>query len=279
MITEKRCSWSTFWSSALWLLVLSFVSINSAGGAVRMDKKTTLYQLMWETDNVVGQVAINGFVVAELDGSPGSGSASLNTWLTGENEITVTLRKADQAKAAEFAVGVSELAPGAITSTTDRGKLLSLEIKNSDFAKNAEVRAGKKFSSTLDFSGHLSPAGEITESDVLAYAKKIHILFEKKDADGILQESAIKIEDYSLAFGGQDFRSALKSYLVDDFFKNKLAKIKPTELRAVQVGPTKTLWHVLNGRDELLTTASDDGSSAEIAVFIGRLDGKLQIVR
>jgi hypothetical protein len=279
MIAAKRRSWSILRPFGLGLLVLSFGSIHNAGGAVGMDKKTTLYQLMWETDNVSGDVAINGFVVAQLDGSPGSGSASLNPWLTGENEIRVTLRKADQAKAAEFVVGVSELAPGTMTSTTDRGKLLSLEIKDGDFAKSAEVRAGKKFSSTLNFSGHLSPAGETTESDVLAYATKIHTLFEKKDADGILRESAIKIEDYSRAFGGEDFRSALKSYLVDDFFKNGLVKIKPAELRAVQVGPTKNIWHVFNGRDELLTTASTDGSSAEIAVFIGRLDGKLQIVR
>lgn len=279
MLAERSPSLSIFRSFFLLLPILSFMSIHDAGGAVETEKKPKMYQLMWEADNVVGEIVINGFVVTALDGSSGNGSASLNPWLTGENELTVVLKKADQAEPAELVVGVSELAPGTMTSTTDRGKLFSLEIKNGDFAKSAEVSAGETFSSTLNFSGHLREAGDATEIDVLAYATKLYALFEKKDVNGILQESAVKIEDYTQAYGGQDFRSALKSYLVDDLLKNKLVKIKPAELRAVKVGPTKNIWHVFNGSDELIKTTSDDGSSSEIAVFVGRLDGKLAVVR
>jgi hypothetical protein len=221
MLAEKIRSLSIFRSFFL-LLILSFMSIHNAGGAVGMEKKTILYQLTWEADNVVGEIVINGFAVTALDGSSGNGSASLNPWLMGENELTVVLRKADEAQSATLVFGVSELAPGTMTSTTDRGKLFSVEIGDGDFAKSAEVSAGKKFSSTLNFSGHLREAGEATETEVLAYAMKFYALFEKKDADGILRESAVKIEDYTQAFGGQDFRSALKSYLVDDLLKNKL---------------------------------------------------------
>lgn len=279
MVAEKSRSLSIFRSFCFLLLLLSFMSIHDAGGAMGMEKKPKMYQLTWEADNVVGDVAINGFVVTELDGSSGNGSASLNPWLTGENELTVVLKKADQAEPAEFVFGVSELVPGTMTSTTDRGKLFSVEIKNDDFAKSADVSAGKKFTSTLDFSRHLREAGEATEADVLAYATRFYALFEKKDANGILQESAAKIEDYAQAFGGEDFGAALKSYLVDDFLKSKLLKIKPTELRAVRVGPTKNIWHVLNGRDELIKTTSEDSSSAEIPVFVGLLAGKLTVVR
>jgi hypothetical protein len=70
-----------------------------------------------------------------------------------------------------------------------------------------------------------------------------------------------------------------RSFLVDDILTGGLVKIEPAKLRAVQVGPTKTIWHVFHGHDELIRTASNDGSAAEIAVFIGQLGGKLAVVR
>jgi hypothetical protein len=50
-------------------------------------------------------------------------------------------------------------------------------------------------------------------------------------------------------------------------------------LRAVAVGPTKKIWHVFNGKDELIKAKSPDGSTIEMAVYIGLLDGKLKVVR
>ena len=36
--------------------------------------------------------------------------------------------------------------------------------------------------------------------------KRLYALFAKKDAEGILRESEVKINDYSKAFGGVDMR-------------------------------------------------------------------------
>ncbi|NTV47511.1 MAG: hypothetical protein HGB11_13555, partial [Chlorobiales bacterium] len=71
----------------------------------------------------------------------------------------------------------------------------------------------------------------------------------------------------------------LKSYLTEELFKSKLFKLDPAKLRAVAVGPTKTIWHVFNGDDELIKTKSPDGATSEVAVYIGLLDGKLKVVR
>jgi hypothetical protein len=91
-----------------------------------MQEKVKFYQLTYQMENVSGQIKINGFVVTEMEGKTGNGSAALNPWLIGENELKAELMKADPSKPAEFAFGVSEMVQGEL-STTDRGKLFSVE--------------------------------------------------------------------------------------------------------------------------------------------------------
>ncbi len=244
-----------------------------------MQEKTKFYQLTYQVENVAGQITINGFVVTEMEGKTGNGAAALNPWLIGDNELKAELKKADPSKPAEFAFGLSEMVQGEMVSTTDKGKLFSVEVKNKDFGANGKATAAKKFKSTLDFKRHLSDAGQAKESDVLAYAQKIYALFAKKDAEGILRESEVKINDYSRAFGGVDMKTELRRYLTEEVFKSKMEKLNPAALRAVAVGPTKNIWHVFNGNDELIKLKSSDGSTSELAVYIGLLDGKLKIVR
>ena len=62
-------------------------------------------------------------------------------------------------------------------------------------------------------------------------------------------------------------------------FKAKLNKLNPVVLRAVAVGPNKNIWHVSNGKDELIKAISTDGSTFQMSVYIGLLDGKLKIIR
>jgi len=183
------------------MMVIAILLLQHQRGISAMQEKTKFYQLTYQTENVIGQITINGFVVTEMKEKSGNGSAALNPWLIGENELKAELKKADPSKPAEFAFGVSEMVQGDIVSTTDKGKLFSLEVKNKDFGANNKASAAKKFKSTLDFKRHLSEAGQAKESDVLAYAQKIYALFAKKDAEGILRESEVKINDYSKAFG------------------------------------------------------------------------------
>jgi hypothetical protein len=261
------------------MMVIAMLLLQDQGGLCAMQEKTKFYQLTYQMENVTGQITINGFVVTEMEGKTGNGSAALNPWLIGENELKAELKKADPSKPAEFAFGVSELVQGDIVSTTDKGKLFSVELKNKDFSANGKASAAKKFKSTLDFKRHLSEAGQAKESDVFAYAQNIFALFAKKDAEGILRESEIKINDYSKAFGGVDMKAELRRHLTEEVFKSKLDKLNPAALRAVAVGPTKNIWHVFNGNGELIKGKSPDGSTFGLAVYIGLLDGKLKVVR
>ncbi len=260
------------------MMVAAVLFFLDQGGTFAMEK-TKFYQLTYQAENVTGQITINGFIVTEMEGKTGNGSAVLNPWLIGENELKAELKKADPSKPAEFAFGLSEMVQGDIVSTTDKGKLFSVEVKNKDFSANGKATAAKKFKSTLDFKRHLSEAGQSKESDIIAYAQKIYALFAKKDAEGILRESEVKINDYSKAFGGVDMKTELRSHLTEEVFKSKLEKLNPAALRAVAVGPTKNIWHVFNGDGELIKMKSSDGSTSELAVYIGLLDGKLKVVR
>ena len=244
-----------------------------------MEEKAKIYQLTYQMENVRGQITINGFVLTKMDEKNGNGADILNIWLIGENELKAEVTKANPSKPAELVFGVSVMEQGDIISTTDRGKLFSLELKNKDFSANGKASATKKFKSTLDFKRHLSEAGQAKKSDILAYAQKVYALFAKKDAEGIMRESEVRINDYSKAFGGVDMKTELRRYLTEELFKAKLNMLKPAALRAVAVGPNKNIWHVFNGKDELIKAKSPDGSTFEMSVYIGLLDGKLKIVR
>ncbi len=137
------------------MAVIAILLLQDQGGVFAMQEKTNFYQLTYQMENVTGQITINGFVVTEMEGKTGNGSAALNPWLIGENELKAELKKADPSKPAEFAFGVSELVQGDIVSTTDKGKLFSVELKNKDFSANGKASAAKKFKSTLDFKRHL----------------------------------------------------------------------------------------------------------------------------
>lgn len=259
-----------------WLAVMTILSISAQGALA--GEKAKFYQMNYQMENVTGVITINGFVVTEPDGKIGSGSAALNIWLIGENELKAEVKKADPAKPAKLSFGVSELEAGSMVDSTDKGKLFNIELKDKDF-KAGQATSSKKFKSTLNFKQHLSDAGETKESDVLAYAQKYFALITKKDADGVMKETAIKISDYSLAFGGADMKAEFKGFLKDGLFKSKINTLTPVKLKAIPMGPTKRIWLVKNGSDELIKSKSTDGSTSELPVYIGLIDGKLQVVR
>ena len=267
-----------FWGS---LAAITILLLLNQGVVFSAQEKTKFYQVTYQVENVTGQITINGFVVTEMDGKNGTGTAVLNPWLIGENELKAEAKKADPSKPASLTFGVSEMMRGDIVATTDKGKLFSLELKNKDFNAKGQAWAAKRFKSTLDFKEHLSQAGQAKEADVLAYAQKLYALFVKKDAEGILREFEVKIGDYGKAFGGTDaeVKTELRSYLTKELFKLKLNTLKSGALRAVAVGPTKNIWHVMNGKDELITAKAPDGSILQTEIYIGLLDGKLKVVR
>jgi hypothetical protein len=59
----------------------------------------------------------------------------------------------------------------------------------------------------------------------------------------------------------------------------KLAKINPDMLKAKKTGPNNKLWQVFEGHKELIRITSKDGSLNEMSIYIGMIDGKLQVVR
>jgi len=121
-----------------------------------MQERTKIYQLTYQMENVSGQVTINGFVITEMDGKVGNGTAALNPWLIGENELKAEVTKADPSNPAQFIFGVSVKERGDIMSTTDTGSLFSLELKNQDFGANRQGNSGQEIQIYLDFK----PASE-----------------------------------------------------------------------------------------------------------------------
>jgi hypothetical protein len=261
------------------MMVVVMLLFFNQGDVNAAQEKTIFYQLTFQMENVTGQIKLNGFIVTEITEKSGNGAVALNAWLIGDNELKAEVKKSDPSKPAQLVFGVSEIERGGVVSTMDKGKLFSLELKDKDFNAGGIASTAKKFKSVFDFKQHLSEAGQVKESDVLAYAQKIYALYEKKDADGILRESEVKINDFSKAFGMADMKTQFRKSLTEDLFKSKLNKLNPALLRAVTVGPMKSIWHVFNGKDELIKGKSPDNSTFEMAVYIGLLDGKLKVVR
>lgn len=242
------------------------------------ENKAVFYQIVWNADNVTGNIFINGFLIAELNGPQGSGSAALNVWLLGNNQLKAGIQKSDQSKPALFNMGVSMFKSGDVVDTTQRGNLFSLEKKDSDFTKGKALVVSSDFKSTFDFTKTLSGGSAANSKDLTAYAVKIHRLFAAKKADDIIKEFSVKLEDYDIAFSSTGSAEEFKSILVHEILKGKLEKINPSRLKALMQGPGGAVWHVMEGEKELIRIAYPDGVS-EIPVYIARIDGKLKVVR
>ena len=239
-----------------------------------------IYQIMWKAENISSELMINGFTISQFQGGEVSGTAALNIWLTGSNEIKSAITKKDPQASASFSVGVSEMVMGDVASTGDKGKLIHIELSNADLSGKMPKNISEKFNSTIDFSSHLlsTKPSQFKEQAVLEYAIKLYGLFLKKDAKSILQEMSIKTDDYAVAYY-QPPANIVKSFsavLNDDIFKSKLVKIDPKKLRAEKVN---NLWHIYEGKEELIRTKSSGGSSSELPIFIGDIKGKLMVVR
>lgn len=255
-------------------LVLSLLAL-APGGA-----QPKIYQASWQGDNVSGQLTINGFSISRLDGGPVSGTAPLNIWLVGKNEIRAELGKKDPKAPARFVVGVSELVLGDVASTGDRGTLINIELTNADLSGPAPKKIGRPFTSSLDFSAHLlaSTPSRFDDKAVLDYAKTLHRQFQKKESKAILQAMSVKIEDYATAYHQPKtaVSDALASQLKDDIFKSTLAAIDGKKLRVERIN---NLWHIFDGNAELVRSKAADGSTSELPIFVGEVDGKLLVVR
>ncbi|HOI73643.1 MAG TPA: hypothetical protein PLO63_05785 [Syntrophales bacterium] len=254
----------------------------AAGGgkAAAKGQGNRIYQVMWQGENVGGRLTINGFTVSDFKGGPVTGTAAVNVWLTGRNEIRAELRKKDPKAPASFSLGASGLAMGDVVSTGDRGNLFHVMLADADLSGRTPKVVTKTFNTSLDFSSHLLASGpsRFGEREVLEYAVRLHGLFRKKDARAILQAMEVKAEDYARAYGRPvaDFRESVASMLKEDFFKGRLAGIDAKKLRAEKVNG---LWHIRDGDAELIRTRSSDGSTSELPIFVGDIEGKLMVVR
>jgi hypothetical protein len=249
------------------------------GMNAQAEPKNMIYQAMWQSDNVRGELYVNGFLIDVLNGPQSFGAAPLNPLLIGKNEIWATVRKADTSEPAYLSFGVSKLPQGDVAATNERGNVVSMELKDDNF-KGAEITTmGEKFESALDFSKNLSGTGDVSEKDVIEYAKKIYDLFKAKDAQGIQKEFKVKISDYAKAYSSDSIAAEFASYLTEDLLRGKLAKINPQNLQAKKSGPNNKLWQVFEGDEELIRITSADGSQGTLGMYIGIVDGKLQVVR
>lgn len=259
-------------------LTLCF-SAKEAYGDAGSDNKTAIYQVVWDGDNVKGNIFVNEFLIASLDGAQGFGTAPLNVWLVGDNEVRVELKKADTSKASHFKLGVSQFIHGDVAATTDRGNLLSVEKKDKDFSGSKNVEISGKFISSLNFSSRFLGTETVKEKKVIDYAKKIYALVKKKDAASLEKEFAVKIEDYAKAFPVHTYNE-FKSSLLNELCEGTLEKMNPGRLRAKKTGPRGNTWHVVEGDKELIRKKSSGGGfSSDMTIYIGVVNGALKVIR
>ncbi len=261
------------------LVLASCFSAKETYGKAGSDNKMVIYQVVWNGDNVKGNLFVNDFLIASLSGTQGFGTAPLNVWLVGENEVRVELKKADTSKASHFKFGVSQFIHGDVAATTDRGNLLSVEKKDKDFSGSKNVKISRKFTSSLNFSSRFIGTETMKEKEVIDYAKKIYGLVKKKDAAGLEKEFAVKIEDYTKAFPVHTY-GEFKSSLLGELLEGTLEKVNPGRLRAKKTGPGGNTWHVVEGDKELIRKKSPgDSSISEMAIYIGVVNGALKVIR
>jgi len=271
---------SQFFPIVLLVSVLaSFFLVQMVGSDAVAAEKGIIYQATWQSDNVKGELYVNGFIIEGFQGSQSAGGFPLNPLLIGKNEIWAKVRKADTSKPAHLSFGVSKLRQGDMSATNERGNLVSAELRDDYFKGTGIMTMGKKFSSDLDFSRNLSGSGNVGEKEVIEYAKRIYGLFKAKNAAAIQKEFTVRISDYAKAYSSENVAAQFKSYLKNDLLKGKLARINPQRLKAKKTGPNNKLWQVFEGDKELLRITSSDGSLMEMSIYIGMVDGKLQVVR
>ncbi len=257
------------------ILCMLSVPVLTAGSSDRPE----FYQLLYNADNVAGTVSINGFTIAEMDGQSGSGSASLNVWLTGENEIRADVKKSDVSLPCSFSVGLSKMSAGDIVDTMGKGNVFSIDKTDTDFKAGKTVTVTKKFKSALDFSSSLAKTQAADEKEILAYAVKIHGLFSRKDADAIVKEFSIKLGDYDTAFSSSGSAGEFKSMLTDEILKGKVEKLDTAKLKLIKEGPSGGVWHVFQGTNELIRISLPDGGMMQMPVYIGKINGEMKVVR
>jgi hypothetical protein len=262
------------------LLLITFASFFIAQVVnVNAEPKTMIYQAMWQGDNIKGELYVNGFIMTEFKESQSFGASPLNPLLIGKNEIWAKVRKADVSKPAYLSFGISKLAKGDIAVTNERGNLVSVELRD-DYFKGSEVMTmSKKFESAFNFSRNLSGGENVNEKEVIEYAKKIFELYKAKNATDIQKEFKVKISDYSKAYSADNIAAEFELYLKKDLLPGKLEKIDPNKLKAKKSGPNNKLWQVFEGDKELIRITLADGSLNEVSMYIGMVDGKLQVVR
>lgn len=261
------------------LVLLAGFSAKEIYGKIGSKNMVKIYQLTWNGDNVAGSLYVNEFLIASFKGSQEAGTAPLNVWLIGDNEIRAEVKKANKSEESYFSFGVSELLSGDNASTSDRGNLVSVEKKGRDFAGSEVNKIIKKFKSSINFGSRFIGTSPVNEKEVIEYAKKIYNIIKNKDTAGIHKEFAIKIEDYSKAFSNDNVYDQVKASLVDSLFNaGRLEKINPDKLVAKKTGPKGNTWHVVEGDRELIRHKSSDGTS-EMAIYIGVINGALKVIR
>lgn len=266
--------------AAVWLsMVFPFLLFAGQVDNVYAEAKNIIYQAMWQGDNIGGDLYVNGFFITGFAGFPSAGGLPLNPLLIGKNKIWAKVGKADLSKPAYLSFGVSKLSKGEIASTSDRENLVSVEIRDDFFKEAAVMTMGREFESSIDFGRTLSGTERASEKEVIEYAKYIYDLFKTRNASGIQKEFKIKISDYSKAYPDANVTAEFESYLKKELLVGRLEKINLNHLKAKQTGPDDKLWQVFEGNKEFIRITSRDGSLNEMNLYIGKVDGKLQVVR
>jgi len=261
------------------------------------------------------QVVVNGLKLVRLDGGTGaSSSRPLDTHLVGENnEVTIQIAP-DELDSGEVSTVSDVTLVGTIKTYSSDGVVAPEKgdvLKEFDFDKIVaqrqeelaeqfdptgvegepsppEVTLPIEHSFTFDNTGasfreRLLEGTEITDEQRLRdYAERLLSLVSEKQAEALAQEFKPKLNDYSTLHpdSGKNFVEEFPTFLREEFFPGRPI----TEFGRSDVGLRSwcegRIWELFVKPDQpFLKTKGVDGTSNEIPVYVGAVDGRLKVVR
>lgn len=261
------------------------------------------------------QVVANGLKFARIDGgSGGTSSKPLNTHLVGENN-DVTIRVApDKLDSGEVSTVSDVTLVGTIKTYSSDGVVAPEKgdvLKEFDFDEIVaerqqelaeqfdptgvegepsppEVTLPVEHSITFDntgtsFRGRLMEGAEITDKRRLRdYAERLRSLLANQRAEALAREFKPKLDDYSTLHpdSGKNFVDEFPQFLREEFFPGSPI----TEFGRSDIGLNSwcegRIWELFVKPDQpFFKTKGAGGTSNEIPVYVGEVDGALKVVR
>lgn len=238
-----------------------------------------IYQMQVKAENAAYTIYLNGFPVYQgKDSEYSKTTFPVHLYLIGKNnQMTIEVEPLNSSEKAQVVAYVDPFKNGEMV---DLG-----EGPNSD-ARLLHVETTSKTSQTkafdnevFDFSNTLTKGKVLKEKDVLAYGQQLANYLAKGDAEGFVSEMELKITDYASAhdYTTEEMRAGLTGQFKGTFFNKATDEIKASRITVKSYNDDR-VWEIMLDGSEFLKYA-EEGGSFQMAVYVGKIDGMIGIIR